>query len=905
MPQLVYDGRTYPLTDGEIILGRHRESQLFVHDGRASRQHARVYRTDVGAWCIEDLDSANGTRVNSQEIFSPHHLVHGDIVSIGKARVWFVSEVDTEDATPAQGSPVLPSEVTDPLIGATCGACKVLARIGAGSTGTVYQAEMLSTGRIVALRLYHADLAQRDQAFPERMLDTIRAAARFTHPGAVPIFDCGVIEQRPWYAMELVEGESLADLVDRDGRLEPARAVDLMHQAATVLAAAQAQHLSHLTLGPSSILVGIDGRIRVSDLGLGAALHGATDRRRPAGNAWYAAPERRAGEVGDARSDIFSLGCIFYHVLVGDAPNAESELAKEPALERTAPAEASTPTVCDKLPALPKRVDEIISGALARLPAWRYSSMHEFAADLERLKDLLAVPGKGRAAKVAPQPRSVTAAPELNRQPGTPVAPVAGRRANAARPQGTPRTPWLLWGIVVTAIGLVAVWFGVINRPNSEAKVNAIMGPFVPFHPRDGGEPTGIPPPSEKMSKATEPAGANDPALLRGRWTAIEEQVARYAVASAWPRIDKSLKEFNDSIPASAPSDVVEAVSRLRKNMHLRSEAWYRDQIATLPQAASPRWATLNRLYDQVPSSHRSEISSLLRETEVKLDQEVTVLRTKASRLLEDGRFDSLVALAGTFRSLPPGAVVGKRVQALRAQLAEIMPLKARWAGTWAATRQAMVNPDGEDALTVGAALLLTSNDADGQRLLNTIPDSDLFSLRRDRLLGRPVTELSFTVPEDIQALEIIQGEPRLAENALTAPAGAPCGISCITPLAGKTWRVELVMEAKTTSTGPAQVAASLVGEDGKALIQLRITPDTCAIKVTTAAGLEQFQPAAPAPGALRLRFDCKEGALTIRSDEETLAETTQVALPNGSHLQVEVSGMEWRITAIRIVGAP
>lgn len=904
MPQLVYDGRTYELTDAELVLGRHVECQIFVRDGRASRRNTRVFRHEDGGWSVEDLDSANGTRVNGEDIFSPHRLVHGDVVSIGKARIWFSSErsaqVDHTDTTPGEGLPVVPAEKVDPLVGTTCGSCLIKARIGSGFMGTMYRAEMVSTGRAVALRLYPAEFAARDAGFPQRVLEAIRAVGRFSHPDLVPILDCGVLDQRPWYAMELVQGISLGERIDRDGRLSPRQAVEMTLAIARILAASHAKGLCHLTLSPASILVDDNDRVRLVDLGLGAALAGVTDKRHALANPWHAAPEQRSGEGGDQRSDIYSIGAVLYHLLTGDAPGNRRD-GGDRALERKHVEEAAVPTVCDQIPELPKRTDEILAGALARLPAWRYAAMEELVTDLTRLLEQLTAPVRGGrpAPRPVPPPRSaaVDAAPKPAPHAGPAVAPVVPRRAS--RPQGS-SMQWLLWVALIGAAGFAAVQFGFGHQSDAEATLNThLTQTDAPRRAQDYVDPLAV-----RSETTPAPTTLENDSLVK-RWRTIEEQIDRYASINAWPRVDKAFQDFLAALPANAPETLRATVREQRQKLSMQSEQWYQARYKNLPDQLGPRWVELTRLRDQVPAARRDEVNLLLRETGVRLDQEITALHVKAGRLLESGSFDALNALAGTFRSLPPDAVVGRRVQALRTQLTEVQALKSLWQTDWATTRQALGNAQGEGALAKAAALFLVAADTEAMQALATIADGNPLAARRDRLLGMNVTDLRFAGPGDLQMLEMLQGTPVLADQALSAPPGTPCGLACTAPLSGKDWQTEVVMEANASGETPPQLAISLKVDDQKPIVQLLIAPDACTVRVHGAAGNEQFQPGPPTAGIMRLGFICRDGALIIKDRDETLAETKGVVLPAGTRLTIDITGMEWRMTQLRVVAAP
>ncbi len=321
MSTLVYDGKEYPLTN-ELVMGRHRDCSIPLADGKASRRHARVFLKSDGTVWVEDLDSANGTLVNSEEIFSPRQLFDGDRVVIGKSKVLFRG--DTVETTPAHGSPV----IADPkaMVGTLVGGCRIGEMIGAGSMGVVYRGKQLSLDREVAVKIFSAEVVQRDQAFAERFLKEARLAGSIQHPSVVQIHECGQQDNVLWYSMELVEGDTVEDLLARDGKFEPMLALIVTEQAAAALQAAHAKNIVHRDLTPANLMLSKEGKIKLLDLGLSRAINSgrATGKKTVIGNPWYMSPERAKGEDGDARSDIYSLGCTLYQLITGDPPFDDS-----------------------------------------------------------------------------------------------------------------------------------------------------------------------------------------------------------------------------------------------------------------------------------------------------------------------------------------------------------------------------------------------------------------------------------------------------------------------------------------------------------------------------------------------------------------------------------------------------
>src|SRR5271170_2733590 len=268
MSKLVYDGKEFVLVN-ELVMGRHRDNPIPLADGKASRRHARVFAKEDHSDWVEDLDSANGTLVNGEEIFSPRQLKDGDRIVIGKCKVVYRS--DAPEATPAAGSPV----AADPaaMVGTLVGGYRIGALLAAGSMGVVYKAKQLSLDREVAVKIFNAEVIKRDQEFAERFLREARVAGSVPHPSVVQIHECGQQDSLLWYSMELVDGETLEDLLSRDGRLEPLLALIVADQAAAALQAAHAKGLVHGDVTPANLMLSKGGKIKLLDLGLAKVLN--------------------------------------------------------------------------------------------------------------------------------------------------------------------------------------------------------------------------------------------------------------------------------------------------------------------------------------------------------------------------------------------------------------------------------------------------------------------------------------------------------------------------------------------------------------------------------------------------------------------------------------------------------
>jgi predicted Ser/Thr protein kinase len=292
-----------------------------------------------------------------------------------------------------------------PLVESQLGHYQVRSLLGVGGMGEVYQAEDLKLGRLVALKFLPPDTSFDPQA-KRRFLREARAASALNHPNIVTIHAIEEAEGLNFIVMEYVEGETLKARVER-GPLEFEQVIALGLQVADAAAAAHAAGIIHRDLKPANILITAQGKAKVLDFGLAkrfqppsgalnkpdaASLSGLTGAGVVVGTAAYMSPEQTRGEELDARSDIFSLGCVLYEAATGKRPfDGPSALA---ILHEIATVEPPSPGTIQ--PGLPPEFDALIRRALAKDKEKRYSSATELA---EALRDLKAPPLERREAK--------------------------------------------------------------------------------------------------------------------------------------------------------------------------------------------------------------------------------------------------------------------------------------------------------------------------------------------------------------------------------------------------------------------------------------------------------------------------------------------------------------------------
>src|SRR5258706_11249959 len=182
--------------------------------------------------------------------------------------------------------------------------------------GEVYRADDLTLGQPVALK-FLPDEAARDQALLELFKNEVRIARRVSHPNVCRVYDVGDIENHPFFTMEYVDGEDLASLLRRIGRLPEDKALDIARQLCAGLAAAHTKGVLHRDLKPANIMLDGRGQVVITDFGLAGVADQIQGNEVRSGTPAYMAPEQLSGKEVSTRSDIYSLGLVLYEVFTG------------------------------------------------------------------------------------------------------------------------------------------------------------------------------------------------------------------------------------------------------------------------------------------------------------------------------------------------------------------------------------------------------------------------------------------------------------------------------------------------------------------------------------------------------------------------------------------------------------
>ena len=253
--------------------------------------------------------------------------------------------------------------------------------IGRGGMATVYLAQDRKHRRPVAVKILHPHLAAN--LGPERFHREVEIAARLSHPHILPLHDSGEADGFVYYVMPYVQGESLRAQLTREGRLPLTEALRITREVAGALGYAHGQGVVHRDIKPENVMLH-EGEAMVTDFGIAKAVSASAGERltetgASLGTAAYMSPEQASAERAiDGRSDIYSLACMLYEMLVGEppytGPTAQAIIVKR----FTEP----VPSILSRLPTLPEAVDRAISRALARDPADRFDSASLFVQAL-------------------------------------------------------------------------------------------------------------------------------------------------------------------------------------------------------------------------------------------------------------------------------------------------------------------------------------------------------------------------------------------------------------------------------------------------------------------------------------------------------------------------------------------
>jgi predicted Ser/Thr protein kinase len=283
------------------------------------------------------------------------------------------------------------------------GRYRIIALLGRGGMGEVYRADDLTLGQPVALKFLPEE-ASKDETLLERFRNEVRLSRRVSHPNVCRVYDVGEVDGHTFFTMEYVDGEDLASLLRRIGRLPADKALEIARQLCAGLAAAHAKGVLHRDLKPANIMLDGRGQVVVTDFGLAGLVDQIPGSDVRSGTPAYMAPEQLEGKEVNAKSDIYALGLVLYEIFTGKrAFSVESLPELVRARSESAPSKPST-LVKDLDPA----VERVILRCLEADPTNRMSSALSVAAALPGGDPLAAALAAGET----PSPQMVAAAGE-------------------------------------------------------------------------------------------------------------------------------------------------------------------------------------------------------------------------------------------------------------------------------------------------------------------------------------------------------------------------------------------------------------------------------------------------------------------------------------------------------------
>lgn len=280
---------------------------------------------------------------------------------------------------------------------------RVVALAGRGGMGEVYRADDLKLGQVVALKFLPESLSQ-DPAALERFRAEVRTARQVSHPNVCRVFDIGEADGALFLTMEYVDGEDLASVVRRIGRLSPDKASEIARQICAGLAAAHERGVIHRDLKPANVMLDGAGKVRVTDFGLASLATSVKGAEARAGTPAYMALEQLAGREATSRSDIYSLGLILYEILTGKRAFEASTLPELMKLREEGTITNPSTLVRD----LDPLIERVILRCLEKDPEKRPASALQVSAALPGGDPLAAALAAGET----PSPEMVAAAGE-------------------------------------------------------------------------------------------------------------------------------------------------------------------------------------------------------------------------------------------------------------------------------------------------------------------------------------------------------------------------------------------------------------------------------------------------------------------------------------------------------------
>jgi len=331
--------------------------------------------------------------------------------------------------------------------------------VGRGGMAEVYRARDIRLDRVVAVKTLREDLA-RDATFQARFRREAQSAASLNHPSIIAVYDTGEDmagpSNVPYIVMEYVDGRTLRDLLREDRRLLPERALEITDGVLRALDYSHRHGIVHRDIKPANVMLTRSAEVKVMDFGIARAVSDAqatmTQTAQVIGTAQYLSPEQARGERVDARSDLYSTGCLLYELLTGRPPftgDSPVAIAYQHVRENPIP-----PSRVD--PEIPSWADSIVLKAMAKDPADRYQSAAEMRTDIQRALSGVPVAAPPQTAEMYPNTQRLGPAATDGRTGAIPPYQYGPEEDGGGRGGRKKTLWWILGGLLALILVLVA-----------------------------------------------------------------------------------------------------------------------------------------------------------------------------------------------------------------------------------------------------------------------------------------------------------------------------------------------------------------------------------------------------------------------------------------------------------------
>jgi serine/threonine protein kinase len=385
-------GTIFSIRPGKHFLGRQADAVYKLSDPRASRLHCEVSR-DGETIAVRDNNSSAGTLVNGTKV-TTQTLHHGDAVQIGDTLLRYQERAADEPSTVTDGprpaeQDARATEQLAELSGRTLSHFEIGELLGKGTSSMVFRAQDTEDGKTVALKVMRPSFSQGAEEM-QRFVRAMKTMMPLQHANLVRLYGAGKSGPYCWASMELVEGDSLTEMIKRigiAGMLDWRHAFRAAVQIGRALAYAHGEGIIHRNITPANIMVAsATKQAKLGDLMLAKALEGTLAKQvtRPGeivGDINYMPPERTQGAEVDGRGDLFSLGATVYALLTGKPPFAGSTFVET--LTKLRGAEPAKPSTFQM--GIPSAFEGVVLRMLAKRPLDRFQTAGEVVQELERI----------------------------------------------------------------------------------------------------------------------------------------------------------------------------------------------------------------------------------------------------------------------------------------------------------------------------------------------------------------------------------------------------------------------------------------------------------------------------------------------------------------------------------------